>query len=80
MGAAPSNVAADNLARRLLKTTTLDVKRYGPPGKITDADVRRISSQQMAIAADGDWRINSKKRGSGGGNGRAKNLPRKLML
>ena len=61
MGAAPSNVAADNLARRLLQTTTLDVKRYGPPGKITDADVRRISSQQMAIAADGDWRSNSKK-------------------
>ena len=26
----------DNLARRLLKTTSLDVKRYGPPGKIND--------------------------------------------
>ena len=31
VGAAPSNVAADNLAKRLLKTTILDVKRYGPP-------------------------------------------------
>ena len=30
VGATPSNVAADNLARRLLKTATLDVKRYGP--------------------------------------------------
>ena len=54
VGAAPSNVAADNLARRLLKATALDVKRYGPPGKISDADVRRISSQEMAIRADGD--------------------------
>ena len=54
VGAAPSNVAADNLARRLLNTTTLDVKRYGPPGKITDAEVRRISSQDMAIEADYD--------------------------
>ena len=54
VGAAPSNVAADNLARRLLKTTTLDVKRYGPPGKINDADVRKISSKDMAIAADWD--------------------------
>ena len=33
VGAAPSNVAADNLARRLLKTTSLDVKRYGPLAK-----------------------------------------------
>ena len=56
-----SNVAADNLARRLLKTTTLDVKRYGPPGKITDADMRRISSQEMAIKADCDPSSNSKK-------------------
>ena len=61
VGAAPSNVAADNLARRLLKTTTLDVKRYGPPGKITDADMRRISSQEMAIKADCDPSSNSKK-------------------
>ena len=61
VGAAPSNVAADNLARRLLKTTTLDVKRYGPPGKITDADVRRISSQAMAIAADPWPESNSRK-------------------
>ena len=36
VGAAPSNVAADNLAKRLLKTTILDVKRYGPPDKIKD--------------------------------------------
>ena len=61
MGAAPSNVAADNLARRLLKTTSLDVKRYGPPGKINDADVRRISSQDMAIAADSEPWNNSKR-------------------
>ena len=80
VGAAPSNVAADNLARRLLKTTTLDVKRYGPPGKINDADVRRISSQEMAIRADWDPRALAKKRRSGGGNGRAKHLPRTLML
>ena len=33
VGAAPSNVAADNLARRLLKTGTFDVMRYGPPWK-----------------------------------------------
>ena len=37
-----------------MKTTALDVKRYGPPGKINDVDVRRISSQEMAIRADGD--------------------------
>ena len=80
VGAAPSNVAADNLARRLLKTTTLDVKRYGPPGKINDADVRRISSQDMAIAADSEPWNNSNKRRSGGGNGRAEHLPRTLML
>ena len=51
----------DNLARRLLKTTSLDVKRYGPPGKINDADVRRISSQDMAIAADSEPWNNSKR-------------------
>ena len=61
VGAAPSNVAADNLAKRLLKTTALDVKRYGPPGKINDADVLRFSSQVMAIAADWDRESNSKK-------------------
>ena len=31
VGAAPSNVAADNLARRLLETGTFDAMRYGPP-------------------------------------------------
>ena len=61
VGAAPSNVAADNLARRLLKTTTLNVKRYAPPGKINDAVVRSISSQEMAIAADWDPSSTSKK-------------------
>ena len=30
VGVAPSNVAADNLAKRLLKTSALRVKRYGP--------------------------------------------------
>ena len=61
VGAAPSNAAADNLARRLLKTGSLDVKRYGPPGKINDADVRRVSSQEMAIAADWDPSSMSKR-------------------
>ena len=75
VGAAPSNVAADNLARRLLKTTDLDVMRYGPSDKIKDADVRRISSQEMATEAD--WYPSSitKKRRSGGGNGRDKHWP-----
>jgi len=60
VGTAPSNVAADNLARRLLMTKTLDVKRYGPPDKIND-DILKISSRKMAIAADWDPSSNSKK-------------------
>ena len=31
VGATPSNIAADNLANRLLETRTLRVKRYAPP-------------------------------------------------
>ena len=76
MGAAPSNVAADNLARSLLKTSTLDVMRYGPSGKIKDADVRRISSQDMATKLTGTRGAQAKMRRSGGGNGRDKHLPR----
>ena len=45
VGAAPSNVAADNLTRRLMRARSLNVRRYGPPDKITDAVVRTISSQ-----------------------------------
>ena len=60
VGAAPSNFAADNLARIVLKTTSLDVKRYAPPSKINDADVRRISSREIAIAAGWDALSNSK--------------------
>ena len=60
VGAAPSNVAADNLARRLLKTGTFDVMRYGSPEQIQDDDVRKISSQEMARAADWDPSSNSK--------------------
>ena len=52
VGDAPSNVAADNLASRLMKTTSLKVKRYGPPGKIIDAYVLTISSQALALNAD----------------------------
>jgi len=54
VGAAPSNVAADNLASRLMKTTSLKVKRYGTPAKINDAYVLTISSQALALEADSD--------------------------
>ena len=49
VGAAPSNVAADNLASRLLRTARLVVRRYGDPAKITDPRVKDISSQAMAF-------------------------------
>ena len=52
VGAAPSNVAADNLASRLLRRTRLAVRRYGDTDKIKDPDVREISSQAMALKAD----------------------------
>ena len=61
MGAAPSNVAADNLTRRLSKTKDLDVMRYGLPEKIKDADVLKISSQEKAKEADWYPTSNSKK-------------------
>ena len=54
VGATPSNIAADNLANRLLETRNLRVKRYGPFDKITQDSVRAISSQQMAFKADGN--------------------------
>ena len=54
VGATPSNIAADNLANRLLETRDLRVKRYGPFDKITQDSVRAISSQQMAFEADGN--------------------------
>ena len=80
VGTAPSNIGADNLASRLLKTTTLKAKRYAPD-KIIDENVRIYSSQQMAIENDSDPSSNSKKkRRSGGGSGRANSLPRTLML
>ena len=49
VGATPSNVAADNLASRLLRTGIFDALRYGPTDKINDVAVRRISSQAMAV-------------------------------
>ena len=52
VGAAPSNVAADNLAKRLMRSKTFDMLRYGPFEKINDEDVRRISSREKARAAD----------------------------
>ena len=54
VGAAPSNVAADNLAKRLMQSKLFNMLRFGPLDKITDADVRRISSREKARAADGD--------------------------
>jgi len=49
VGASPSNVAADNLASRLVRTARLVVRRYGDPDKITDPEVKEISSQAMAF-------------------------------
>ena len=56
LGATASNVAADNLAHRMLMGTRLNVKRYGPAEKITHHILRSISSQEIAIKANnGPW-------------------------
>ena len=60
VAAAPSNVGADNLARRLLGTTSLRVKRIGPVAKI-HVDLHNISSRAQALAADWDPKSMTRK-------------------
>jgi superfamily I DNA and/or RNA helicase len=61
VGAAPSNAAADNVARRLLKNTDLKIMRFGPSDKIKDADVLKISAQEKTKEADGYPTIMNKR-------------------
>ena len=51
---APTNVAADNLGKKLVKAPALKVRRMGDLANITDDQMKSLSSRAAAVAAEGD--------------------------
>ena len=79
VGAAPSNVAADNLAKRLLQSKLFNMLRFGPLEKSLMRTCGESLPGKRPGQLTGIRRVFPQKQSSGGGNWRAQHLP-KLML